>query len=62
MGFDVEVAPGNKHVQPFFPAGASYNDHAPNNSGVFLYLEIMTPVLILFLTLYHRRKSVTTPR
>lgn len=34
-----------------------YNDHAANNSGVFLYAEIMTPLLILFLTLYHRRKT-----
>ncbi|MGC2112853.1 MAG: DUF6790 family protein [Candidatus Korobacteraceae bacterium] len=33
------------------------NNHAPNNSGVFLYLEIMTPALILFLTLYHRHKT-----
>jgi hypothetical protein len=35
-----------------------YNDHASNNSGVFLYAEIMTPLLILFLTFYHRRKMV----
>jgi hypothetical protein len=34
-----------------------YNDRAANNSGVFLYAEIVTPVLILFLTLYHRRKT-----
>jgi hypothetical protein len=34
-----------------------HNNHAPNNSGVFLYLEIMIPVLILFLTLYHRHKT-----
>ena len=33
------------------------NNHAANNSGVFLYAEIMTPLLILFLTLYHRRKT-----
>ena len=32
------------------------NNHAPNNSGVFLYVEIMVPLLILFLTLYHRHK------
>jgi hypothetical protein len=35
-----------------------YNDHASNNSGVFLYAEILTPLLILFLTFYHRRKMV----
>jgi hypothetical protein len=34
-----------------------YNDHAANNSGVFLYAEIMTPLLILFLTPYRRRAS-----
>ncbi len=32
-----------------------YNNHAPNNSGVFLYAEIVTPLLILLLTLYHRK-------
>ena len=35
-----------------------YNDHAANNSGLFLYLEIVTPLLMLFLTLYHRRKTL----
>ena len=39
-----------------------YNNHAANNSGVFLYAEIMTPLLILFLTFYHRQKTGTTPR
>ncbi len=34
-----------------------YNNHAPNNSGVFLYAEIVTPLFILWLTLYHRRKA-----
>lgn len=34
-----------------------YNNHARNNAGLFLYLEIMVPVLILFLTLYHRHKT-----
>jgi hypothetical protein len=33
------------------------NDHAPNNSGVFLYAEVLTPLLILGLTLYHRRAA-----
>ena len=33
-----------------------YNDHAPNNSGIFLYLEIVAPLIILVLTFYHRRK------
>ena len=36
-----------------------YNNHAPNNSGVFLYAEIVTPLLIFFLTLYHRRRTAT---
>jgi hypothetical protein len=30
-----------------------YNNHASNNSGIFLAAEITVPVLILFLTLYH---------
>ncbi len=34
-----------------------YNNHAANNSGIFLYVEIMTPFLILLLTLYHQRKT-----
>ncbi len=34
-----------------------YNDHAANNSGIFLYAEIMAPLLILVLTLYHRRRA-----
>ncbi|MFZ0314672.1 MAG: DUF6790 family protein [Candidatus Korobacteraceae bacterium] len=34
-----------------------YNNHARNNSGIFLYLEIITPLLMLVLTLYHRRKT-----
>jgi Family of unknown function (DUF6790) len=34
-----------------------YNDHAPNNSGIFLYAEILTPLLILILTLYYRRTT-----
>ena len=38
------------------------NNHAANNSGVFLYAEIMTPLLILFLTLYHRRKTAGRER
>lgn len=32
-----------------------YNDQSPNNSGIFLYAEIAIPLLILILTLYHRR-------
>ncbi len=35
-----------------------YNNHASNNSGLFLYLEIVTPLVILLLTLYHRRKTL----
>jgi hypothetical protein len=30
------------------------NNHAANNSGVFLVAEIITPLLILFLALYNR--------
>jgi hypothetical protein len=32
-----------------------FHDYAPNNSGTFLFAEIVTPLLILLLTLYHRR-------
>jgi hypothetical protein len=31
------------------------NDHAANNSGIFLVAEFVIPFVILFLTLYHRR-------
>lgn len=34
-----------------------HNNHARNNSGVFLYLEIVTPLLMLVLTFYCRRKT-----
>src|SRR5271155_1066091 len=34
-----------------------YNNHAANNSGIFLYAEIITPLLILFLALYNHRTS-----
>jgi hypothetical protein len=30
-------------------------NYAPNNSGIFLVLVIIMPLVILFLTLYHRR-------
>jgi hypothetical protein len=30
------------------------NNHAPNNSGIFLIVEITTPILMLALTFYHR--------
>src|SRR5262249_23737687 len=30
------------------------NDHAANNSGIFLVAEFIVPLLILSLTLYHR--------
>ncbi len=33
-----------------------YHNHAANNSGIFLYLEIMVPLIILLLTLYQRKK------
>ena len=32
------------------------NNRAPNNSGIFLVAEIVTPVVILLLTLYHRKQ------
>ena len=35
----------------------NHNDHAPDNSGLFLYLEFVMPLVILVLTLYHRSKS-----
>ena len=31
-----------------------YNNHASNNSGIFLATEIMMPIVILSLALYHR--------
>jgi len=34
-----------------------YNNHASNNSGIFLFTEITMPILILCLTLYHRHSS-----
>lgn len=33
------------------------NNHAPNNSGIFLYLEIAIPLVILGLTIYCRRHA-----
>ena len=33
------------------------NNHAPNNSGIFLAAEFIVPLLILALTLYHRREG-----
>ena len=33
------------------------NNHAENNSGLFLYLEFLMPLVILGLTFYHRRKT-----
>jgi hypothetical protein len=34
------------------------NNHAANNSGIFLLVEIVAPVVILFLALYHRFAAV----
>jgi hypothetical protein len=31
-----------------------YNNHAANNSGIFLYSEMITPLVILVLALYNR--------
>jgi hypothetical protein len=33
-------------------------DYAPNNSGIFLYAEIVTPLVMLALAFYHRRATV----
>jgi hypothetical protein len=33
-----------------------YNNHASNNSGIFLLAEIMMPLVILSLTVYHHRR------
>ncbi len=33
------------------------NNHAANNSGIFLVAEIITPLVILFLALYHRHAT-----
>ena len=33
------------------------NNHAANNSGIFLVAEIVTPLVILFLALYHRHAT-----
>jgi hypothetical protein len=34
-----------------------HNNHAPNNSGIFLVAEIITPLVILFLAVYHHRSE-----
>ena len=36
-----------------------HNNHAANNSGIFLVVEFTMPVLILILTLYERRATVS---
>ena len=33
------------------------NNHASNNSGIFLVTEFIMPLVILALTLYHRRRE-----
>jgi hypothetical protein len=33
------------------------NNHASNNSGIFLVTEIIMPLVILSLALYHRRRE-----
>ena len=33
------------------------NNHASNNSGIFLVTEFIMPLVILALTLYHRRQE-----
>jgi hypothetical protein len=37
------------------------NDHAANNSGIFLYCEIVFPIVIVILALYDRRRSASVP-
>jgi hypothetical protein len=34
-----------------------FGNHAANNSGIFLYTEIATPIVILALVLYHRHAT-----
>jgi len=36
----------------------SANNHAANNSGIFLYLEIAIPLVLLALTIYYRRQTL----
>jgi hypothetical protein len=36
----------------------SANNHAPNNSGIFLVSELIMPVVILLLALYYRRSTL----
>jgi hypothetical protein len=37
------------------------NNHAKNNSGIFLIAEVVTPIVILLLALYHRRLTLDVP-
>ncbi len=37
-----------------------HGNHAANNSGLFLCLEIVMPVVVLALTLYHRRRTAAS--
>ena len=37
------------------------NNHARNNSGIFLVAEILTPLVIFFLALYDRNATMTEP-
>jgi hypothetical protein len=37
---------------------AANNNHAANNSGIFLIAEILTPLVILFLALYDRNATI----
>ena len=39
-----------------------YNNHAANNSGIFLIVEIIMPLAILFLALYDRRHASAPPQ
>jgi hypothetical protein len=36
---------------------ALHNNHAENNSGIFLIVEIVMPLVILILVLYHRART-----
>ncbi len=35
-----------------------HNNHAENNSGIFLIFELLMPILILGLVIYHRRLTL----
>lgn len=44
---------GVGHIRDLF----IHNNHAPNNSGVFLVAELLMPIVILLLVLYRRKAT-----